>query len=64
MDELPTERTAIMITTLNIDGRPLMPAFVIARTKGEAFASSDVAPFRSLSSVYGTRRPIRRSEMR
>ena len=53
-----------MITTLNTDGRPLIPAFVIARTKGEALASSDVAPLRSLGSVYGTRRPMRRSEIR
>jgi hypothetical protein len=51
MDELPTERTAIMIMALKREGRPLIPAFVIARTKGEAFASSDVAPLRSLGSV-------------
>jgi hypothetical protein len=64
MEELPTERTAIMITTLKMEGRPFMPAFVIAKTNGEAFASSEVEPSSRRGSVYGTRRPIMRSDRR
>jgi hypothetical protein len=34
MDELPTERTAIMIMALKREGRPLIPAFVIGGRRG------------------------------
>jgi len=44
------------ITTLNTDGRPLIPALLMAMTKGEALASSELDPFRSLGSPYGTKR--------
>jgi hypothetical protein len=33
MEELPTEKTAIMITTFMIEGATLMPAFLTAMTK-------------------------------
>jgi len=45
MEELPTERTASMIMALIMDGRTGMEALVMARTKGEAFASALVVPF-------------------
>lgn len=50
MAELPTLRTAIIITTLKIEGRAGMEAFVMASTNGEALASAEVAPLRSLGS--------------
>ena len=46
MAELPTLRTAIVITALKIEGRAGMVAFVMARTKGEALASAEVLPLR------------------
>jgi hypothetical protein len=37
------------ITTLKIEGRTLIPALLMAMTKGEALASSDEDPRRRLS---------------
>ena len=47
MEEFPTERTAIMMTTFITEGRPAIPASLIAMTKGEAFASELPDPLMS-----------------
>ena len=54
--------TAIMMTALKTDGRPSIPAFVMAMIKGEATVSTEDFPFKSRSSVYGTRRPTSKRE--
>lgn len=64
MEELLTERTVTIIMRLKTEGTPQMPALVMARTKGEALASSEVCPLGRLGSVYGTRRPMSKREMR
>jgi hypothetical protein len=51
MEELPTLRTAIMMTTFITEGIPPMPAFLTAMTKGEAFASELPVPLRRSGSV-------------
>jgi hypothetical protein len=51
MDELPTESTAIMMTTFMTDGRPTMPAFWMAMTNGEAAASASEWPVSRRGSV-------------
>ena len=58
MDELPTDRTAIMMTTFITLSRPEIPAFLMAMTKGEALASDAAVPLSRRGSVYGTRSPI------
>ena len=60
--ELATDRTAIVMQTLKIDGRALIFARFMAMTKGEALV---LAPeeLRRLSFVYGTIRP-RRNKLR
>jgi hypothetical protein len=63
-DALPTERTAIMITTFMTEGRPLIPAFLIAITNGEAFASELLLPLRSWGLLYGTRTPTSVNEIK
>jgi len=35
------------MTTFMTEGRPEIPAFWMAMTKGEAFASAELVPFRS-----------------
>jgi hypothetical protein len=40
MDELPTERTEIMMTTFMTEGRTLIPAFWMDITKGDALGGS------------------------
>lgn len=62
IEELPTERTATIIMTLNMDGRTLIPAFEIASTNGEAFASTEESPFSKRGSFHGTRRPTKSNE--
>ena len=49
MEELPTERTAIMMTTFIIESRPVIPALLMAMTKGEALASEEDWPTRRSS---------------
>jgi hypothetical protein len=45
------------MTTFITDGRPPIPAFRTAITKGEAFASELLEPLRRFGSLYGTRQP-------
>ena len=54
--EFATEMTEMVMTALKTEGRPLTPASLIARTKGEAAVLSFEAPRSSLESV-GTIRP-------
>src|SRR6266536_1339049 len=61
MDELPTDNTAMRITTFMIDGKTVMPAFLMEMTNGEAAASALLPDKRRVSS-YGTRTPMRRRE--
>jgi len=51
MEELPTLRTAIMMTTFIIEGTTEMPAFLTAITKGEALASELPLPLRRSGSL-------------
>ena len=51
MAELPTLRTAIMMTTFITPGKTCMPAFSIEMTKGDALASAEDVPSRSRGSV-------------
>jgi hypothetical protein len=55
MDEFPTERTAMRMTTFMIEGTAFIPALRTAITKGEAFASAELLPLRSNGSLYGTK---------
>ena len=57
MEELPTERTATMMTRFMTEPRAGIPALVIAMTNGEALVSAEEVALRSRSSVYGTSRP-------
>lgn len=52
MPEFATERTEIVITALNAEGKPGTPAVSMAKTKGEALLFAPEAP-RSLSSSEG-----------
>ena len=54
--ELATEITDSVITTLKTEGRPLIPASLMARTKGESFVLL-VEALRRFGSLYGTMRP-------
>lgn len=56
VQELATEITERVITTLKTDGRPLIPASVMARTKGESLVLLDEASKR-FGLLYGTMRP-------
>ena len=40
MDELPTDNTAIIMTTFMTESSPPIPAFLIAMTNGDADASA------------------------
>lgn len=51
MEELPTDSTAIMMTTFMTESRPLMPASLMAMTKGEALASDEDVPLIRRGSV-------------
>ena len=62
MDEFPTDNTAIMMTTFITLSNPLIPASLMAMTKGEALASDDAVPLSRRGSVYLTKRPIRVNE--
>jgi len=53
IDEFPTDRTAIKMTTFITEGRIFIPALLMAMTKGEDLASSELVPI-SLLSPYGT----------
>jgi len=54
--------TLMVMTALKTLGSPLTPAYVIARTKGEAEVLDVEAP-RSLSEPLGTMSPTMRIEM-
>lgn len=45
-----TDKTEMVITALKMDGRTLMPASLMARTKGDAFELAPDAPSRRSSS--------------
>ena len=62
MEELPTERTAIMMTTLKTEGRPSIPALTMEMTNGEAVASTEFDAFKRRLSVYGTSSPTKAKE--
>ncbi len=57
--EFATLITEMVITAFMTDGRPLIPASVIARTNGEAFVLLFDAP-RSFSESDGTTKPTRK----
>jgi hypothetical protein len=61
--ELPTMRTAVIMTTFITDERLPMLAFLTATTKGEASASDLLVPFRRLGPVYGAKHPMIVSEV-
>jgi hypothetical protein len=56
MEELATERTAIITTAFMTESRPWIPADLMAMMKGEALESTLLRPM-SWGSVYGTKRP-------
>lgn len=62
MEELATERTAIITTAFMTESRPEIPASFMAMMKGEAFESTLL---RDMSSglVYGTVSPMTVMEM-
>jgi hypothetical protein len=57
MEELATERTAIMITAFMTESRPWIPASLMAMMKGEVLEATTFRERRS-GLLYGTRRPI------
>ena len=60
---MATDMTEMVITALKTDGRPLTPAYLIPRTKGEALVLAPLEPRRS-GLLLGTMMPtIRRDTM-
>lgn len=61
VQEFATDMTEMVMTALKTEGRPLTPAYSMARTKGEALVFAPLEPRRS-SLPLGTMMPTMRRD--